>query len=207
MRKASLVSLLAGLTLTLPMAAHASLIGQTFTGSIVSRYGSVTQFSATVGDGAEFSGNVFTWDSEDWSAIVDVGADTITVSFVDTTYPNFGFLGFGRPGEPRPEGELPVAGISLTGFSDLGPMFLQSYNCPHPLACILDQGPALLSRASDGTSFSIATNLVRTGETYVFGAGAPEPSTWGLMIAGFGGMGAMLRRRRASAAGVKGAAA
>jgi hypothetical protein len=25
----------------------------------------------------------------------------------------------------------------------------------------------------------------------------PEPATWGLMIAGFGGMGAVLRRRRA----------
>jgi hypothetical protein len=30
-------------------------------------------------------------------------------------------------------------------------------------------------------------------------AGVPEPSTWALMIAGFGGAGAMLRRRSAAA--------
>ena len=30
-------------------------------------------------------------------------------------------------------------------------------------------------------------------------AAVPEPSAWALMIAGFGGMGALLRRRRALA--------
>ncbi len=33
-----------------------------------------------------------------------------------------------------------------------------------------------------------------------FTAGVPEPATWGLMIMGFGGVGAMIRRRRATAA-------
>ena len=31
------------------------------------------------------------------------------------------------------------------------------------------------------------------------GAGVPEPATWGMMIAGFGGIGALARRRRAAA--------
>ncbi len=33
----------------------------------------------------------------------------------------------------------------------------------------------------------------------VAGGGVPEPATWGLMIMGFGGMGALFRRRRAAA--------
>ena len=33
----------------------------------------------------------------------------------------------------------------------------------------------------------------------VTGGGAPEPATWGLMLMGFGGLGAMLRRRRSAA--------
>ena len=36
--------------------------------------------------------------------------------------------------------------------------------------------------------------------TSVSGTTVPEPEAWTLMIAGFGGMGAMLRRRRALAA-------
>jgi hypothetical protein len=32
-----------------------------------------------------------------------------------------------------------------------------------------------------------------------FGAPTPEPATWGLMLLGFGGLGAMLRRRRSAA--------
>jgi hypothetical protein len=32
-----------------------------------------------------------------------------------------------------------------------------------------------------------------------FGAPTPEPATWGLMLVGFGGLGAMMRRRRAMA--------
>jgi hypothetical protein len=32
------------------------------------------------------------------------------------------------------------------------------------------------------------------------GAGIPEPATWTVLIVGFGGAGAMLRRRRAAAA-------
>lgn len=34
----------------------------------------------------------------------------------------------------------------------------------------------------------------------ITGAGVPEPATWALMLMGFGGLGAMLRRRRAAAA-------
>ena len=37
-------------------------------------------------------------------------------------------------------------------------------------------------------------------QAFAFGGGVPEPATWGLMIVGFGAIGAVLRRRRAAAA-------
>lgn len=59
--------------------------------------------------------------------------------------------------------------------------------------------------ATSGEASSGFVDFVRIadggGFTEVGGGGAvPEPATWALMIGGFGGAGAMLRRRRASAA-------
>ena len=38
------------------------------------------------------------------------------------------------------------------------------------------------------------------GGNFSFGATAPEPAQWALMIVGFGGLGVMARRRRAATA-------
>lgn len=46
--------------------------------------------------------------------------------------------------------------------------------------------------------FSDSTNPVH--QAFAFATDVPEPSTWAMMIAGFGGVGAMLRRRRKVAA-------
>jgi hypothetical protein len=46
--------------------------------------------------------------------------------------------------------------------------------------------------------FSDSTNPVH--QAFAFATNVPEPSTWAMMIAGFGGIGAMLRRRRTQAA-------
>jgi hypothetical protein len=43
------------------------------------------------------------------------------------------------------------------------------------------------------------TQVLSNTQVYALGA-VPEPATWGLMLVGFGGAGAMLRRRRAVAA-------
>ena len=45
--------------------------------------------------------------------------------------------------------------------------------------------------------FSDSTNPVP--QAFAFATNVPEPSTWALMIAGFGGVGAMMRRRRQQA--------
>jgi hypothetical protein len=44
---------------------------------------------------------------------------------------------------------------------------------------------------------TLATNKVNTTEaaTFTFGAAVPEPATWGIMILGFAGVGAAVRRR------------
>jgi hypothetical protein len=46
----------------------------------------------------------------------------------------------------------------------------------------------------------VDANLAITGVGLDTLSGAPEPATWGLMLVGFGGLGAMLRRRRAQGA-------
>jgi hypothetical protein len=54
----------------------------------------------------------------------------------------------------------------------------------------------------NSVSDDIGIDNIRFGQSAVpsVGAGVPEPSTWALMIAGFGAAGALLRRRRAVAA-------
>jgi hypothetical protein len=42
-------------------------------------------------------------------------------------------------------------------------------------------------------------SFVFTNTASVVSGGAPEPATWGLMLVGFGGLGAMMRRRRSVA--------
>jgi opacity protein-like surface antigen len=53
-------------------------------------------------------------------------------------------------------------------------------------------GDVLTTSANDAASYSGTLNLSP--------AAVPEPATWGLMIMGFGGMGAVLRRRRQATA-------
>jgi hypothetical protein len=56
---------------------------------------------------------------------------------------------------------------------------------------------AVLSGDEEGIAFPIGPfSHEVTGGTAVGVAGVPEPAAWGLMILGFGGVGAMLRRRR-----------
>jgi hypothetical protein len=55
-----------------------------------------------------------------------------------------------------------------------------------------------LSTGHINVVFSDSTNPVH--QAFAFATNVPEPSTWAMMIAGFGGIGAMLRRRRNRAA-------
>ena len=62
-------------------------------------------------------------------------------------------------------------------------------------------GGRLLLLAAASSSFQAGPgldNVVLTSRDAV--GGVPEPATWGLMIMGFGGIGAMLRRRQGAPA-------
>jgi hypothetical protein len=50
----------------------------------------------------------------------------------------------------------------------------------------------------ENTGAFLSVSLVSEGITVTPG-GVPEPATWGLMVVGFGGLGAMMRRRRSVA--------
>ncbi|HEY0436099.1 MAG TPA: PEPxxWA-CTERM sorting domain-containing protein, partial [Phenylobacterium sp.] len=66
-----------------------------------------------------------------------------------------------------------------------------------------DQGLGLRIRYDFGANRVNKILFSSSGNSFEFdtlaAGGVPEPATWGLMIAGFGAMGAMLRRRRAVA--------
>jgi hypothetical protein len=192
MRKSAICLLFAGTMLAAPMAANASLIGQTVNGSLATNQGPIsTQFTspAVVGPGAEFFGQYTDVFSQVWGYTVDIGADTITVGILSSNNPDNGN-----------EGSNPLVDISLSGFTGLGPMGLQSYSCVSGGGSCgaFGPGPSVARLFSDGTSFSVGFDVVRSGETYVFGPallGVPEPGVWALMLGGFGLAGVALRRR------------
>ena len=199
MHKSLVVALLAGSLLAAPMAANASLIGQSISGTLATNQAPVsTQFvsPAVVGAGPEFFGSFTDVFEQAWDFTVDVGADTITVGILSSSRPDGGNVG-----------SSPLVDISLTGFTGLGTMNLQSYTCDvSGNACGAQGfGPTVSRLASDANSFNVGFDIIRTGETYVFGpsldnGGVPEPATWALMLGGFGLAGAALRARRRAVA-------
>ena len=58
-------------------------------------------------------------------------------------------------------------------------------------------GPSVYLGFTGGTGLAYADQDISNFELNV--AGVPEPATWAMMLTGFGGLGAMLRRRRRSA--------
>ncbi|MFI4966828.1 MAG: PEPxxWA-CTERM sorting domain-containing protein [Caulobacterales bacterium] len=53
-----------------------------------------------------------------------------------------------------------------------------------------------------GTQRMLADNFTVNGSVFDATAPVPEPATWAMMLVGFGGLGAMMRRRRTQAAAV-----
>ena len=64
---------------------------------------------------------------------------------------------------------------------------------------IFGSGITGFSLSSSKNSFEIDNFAVLSTGTNPLGGGVPEPATWAMMIIGFGGIGALLRRRRALA--------
>jgi hypothetical protein len=109
------------------------------------------------------------------SAFLNAGANALSVAHDDGLQMSFaGIAGFAvnQPGPTSPV---------TTAFTVTAPSAgLYSYTLAYGETA---GGPAVLHLDLNGAPLG----------------GAPEPATWGLMLVGFGGLGAMMRRRRSAA--------
>lgn len=96
---------------------------------------------------------------------------------------------------PTNQGPQPDWNVTLYGYDANNAQFSETF--------LANNNEFFNVNAIDGqvithVSFTSASDLVAVGQVRIGGAAAiPEPATWPLMILGFGGAGAMLRRRRA----------
>jgi hypothetical protein len=91
-----------------------------------------------------------------------------------------------RAGDGNPS--TPAGGLHSLTFTISGPPTLALGSS--------QVGDNALFFVVDVAGFNSAGNLVNTGRVGATLSAVPEPATWGLMILGFGGVGAMMRRRR-----------
>jgi hypothetical protein len=162
----------------------------------------VDNFTVTLNGGA----NVFAiWNSLTIGA-GDTGIFTQTAQFnFDTSDFGGGIVGGILPGDPGSNG---IGGCSSTAAAlgaanvafcatvaptvsfDIGGNHFSFTDSGH----ILDTGHFDLNCCTPDGNESIQWNAIGHGANR--GGNVPEPATWGLMLLGFGGLGAALRRRR-----------
>jgi hypothetical protein len=156
---------------------------------------------------------------------VDIIATTGGQAWLQGTNADMNFLDISTPGATFTDLELNINGppqatwdIQLTGYNAAGVQFTQYFSAlpngtisggPFPTPAIFtDQsGNEFFNfRATGGDVFTHASYQVSDptplGQVRIGGVAAvvPEPATWAMMIVGFGGLGALLRRRRAQLA-------
>lgn len=176
-------------------AAHAGPIIYTFSGTFTGTLnGNAFETPATftgVGDTDTFSTNGFTKFVNLSSLSALAGGTTYNITTTTQFYlnvNNYAGLFFGSAGNggggfagtgPGLAGYDAVSGLGTTAFTD---------HFTGPVTFNTDQGTVQLSSFTNG-SFGASV------------AGAiPEPSTWALMIVGFGAVGAAMRRRKSQVA-------
>lgn len=208
-------------------AAQAATITLTFNGTVSGGIDDLGVFGAA---GADLTGSAFqaTFQFGDPSSSIgkhvasggatlglpDPGlGGSITIGGVTLTLPAFTDLETFQGSDVSFVGSQTV-GIGIADVEEFGPagsvvfnlrefapslvgstLTISGTDTPNTLAA---QGSLFLDGMSQNLAFSIASGTVSpiTGVANAI----PEPSTWTLIVAGFGGAGAMLRRRRAAAA-------
>ncbi len=193
------------------------------------RVTATVQNGATYGVGAEgFTPNVLTsysggtagslirWTTN-YGDLVNVlenevdGASVLEVSFVADAGYQVSLFGFDLGGWPQSDYTLPgfqVIGAGNTVLFSQNNVLVQG-NGVGPRHTSIDFGTGLTGQTLtlrlnlaglNNNSDNIGLDNVRFGQSGGPVGGVPEPSAWALMIAGFAGAGAALRRRRAAAA-------
>jgi hypothetical protein len=180
-------------------ASAASFDGQLVNGTISSPSSFFTPgppmpFSSPViiGPGVDFSSSGLTPDGPDgvqnWTFLADFSGNMLTVT-LDRPPQRLGNNHFGPPDIE----------FFFSGFSGVMPLRLLSYTCALSTSC--NGMPNSYIVTSTASEFNVQFITLVGHETYVFGPqppeplAVPEPASWALMIAGFGLVGAAMRRR------------
>ncbi len=201
MRATTLIPLLAVLAAAAPAAAAVDLTGESVSasffgiGAVVLTTTMPFASPATVGPGVEFTGKGYAIPGRVYTFTIDVNATGFDLA-IDNTVPYGAAYSASK-----------IFGIHLGGLSGIGAISLDDYSCVGAFCDAGGLGPRVVTATSDASTADVTFSALRPGETYSFKfadpvvappvAPVPEPSTWALMITGFGLAGAALRRRRA----------
>jgi hypothetical protein len=123
----------------------------------------------------------------------DDGLTFINISVIDGTFTNaeinINVPGGGGPPQPWD--------ITLTGFDQFGKAFTESFQdiTNDQFFNFVTSDNQVISSVQFRTSGEVALGQVRLGGIGP-AAVVPEPAAWAMMIIGFGGVGAVMRRRR-----------
>jgi hypothetical protein len=171
--------------------AHAaSFTGQTIDGVLTSNQtpGVTTQFTSPIVAPGAFDGVMQDVFNQIWDVNVQVHSNEV---IVDWTGSGNGNVAAGAD----------LLAVDLSGYTNGPVLKLESYSCtPTGFPCdTFSSGPSISGLTSTPTSFDVSFNVLRSGETYVFGV--PEPATWAMMGLGFASLAfAGFRARRSAAA-------
>jgi hypothetical protein len=131
----------------------------------------------------------------------DLNADGVPTSPVTFS----GYLDFNPSGKTTADGNPGPGGTGINIGALMGSLIsvspLGDFHAPQSNYFLLGQS-SHLSLASQGHIYAQVNDTYYSnngGGFNVSVAAVPEPATWGLMIVGFGGLGAVLRRRRSVA--------
>jgi hypothetical protein len=173
--------------------AHAaSFIGQSIDGVLSSNQtpGVTTQFTSPIVAPGTFDGVMQDVFGQVWDVNVQVLSNEVIIDWTGTGYGNIG---------SGPD----LLAVDLSGYTS-GPILkLESYSCTptgFPCDSFAPSGPSISGLTSTPTSFDVSFDIIRSGETYVFGV--PEPATWAMMGLGFAGLSFVGFRARRSAAAI-----
>ena len=188
--------------LVTPIAANATLIGDTVSGSLgTATSGAATVTtpfapSAVVGGGVEFSGVITDAFSQIWTIDVDIAASSFSVAISESTR--------GGNGNVLAQDDLLVVALSDLDWlpaASIADVVLSSYVCSAGAAfpCTTFGGGPSISLLDFGADYiNFQANTMRDGETYIFDivtVAVPEPTSITLLGLGLIGLGFARRRK------------
>ena len=194
MKIAHAVAASTALVLATVSAHAASFTGQIIDGALSTDTipGVTTQFISPIVAPGVFNGVIQDTFGFTWSVNVQVLSTEIVVGWTASD-PNLSVLD-----------QNAFITVDLSGFTGGPVLGLSDYSCTSSAATCDSGGggPTVGALTSTATSFDASFDIVRSGETYTFGAAVPEPATWAMMSLGFAGLALGGFRARRSAAAI-----